>query len=170
MADLELRPAVFLDRDGTISRSPAFGEYILDAGEIELLAGVKEALGLFEQAGFLRVVVSNQRGVALGLMGVEDLAAIDRRLAELLVPQSSIDAFYYCTHSLDDGCGCRKPAPGLILNATRELGLDLSRSWMVGDSEIDIEAGRRAGVRTVKVEPLDGALLQAAHQIVQAAG
>jgi histidinol-phosphate phosphatase family protein len=156
-----VRAAVFLDRDGTLNRPPAVGEYLRDPGELQLLAGAAEAVALLRRAGYVCVVVSNQRGVALGLMSEQQLAAVDARLHELV----DLDRSYYCIHGLEDGCECRKPRPGLLIRAAEDLHLDLARSWMIGDSDIDGEAGRRAGCRTLKVEPVDGALLTAAGTI-----
>jgi D-glycero-D-manno-heptose 1,7-bisphosphate phosphatase len=164
-----LRPAVFLDRDGTLNCPPAPGEYVLAPEGVALLEGAGEAVALLANAGYARVVVSNQRGVALGLLTEAELDEVDARLRDLLAEQdASLDASYYCMHGLEDGCGCRKPQPGLLLQAAEELGLDLARSWMVGDSEGDLEAGRRAGCAALRVEPRDGALLGAARSIVGA--
>jgi D-glycero-D-manno-heptose 1,7-bisphosphate phosphatase len=156
-----LRPAVFLDRDGTLNRPAAPGEYVEDADQLELLAGAADAVSLLREAGYLCVVVSNQRGVALAKMTQRQLTAVDARLRELV----DIDGAYYCTHGLEERCPCRKPQAGLLLRASAELDLDLTRSWMIGDRDSDCEAGRRAGCRTVKVAPCDGALLAAAQAI-----
>jgi D-glycero-D-manno-heptose 1,7-bisphosphate phosphatase len=157
-----LRPAVFLDRDGTLNVPAAPGEYVSDPHELRLLDGAAEAVALLRRAGYACVIVSNQRGVSLAKMSQAQLDAVDTRLRELV----QIDGSYYCTHGLEDGCDCRKPRPGLLLGAAAELALDLSRSWMIGDSETDCEAGRRAGCRTVKVKPADGTLLAVATEIV----
>ncbi len=161
-----VRPAVFLDRDGTLNVPAAPGEYLSDPGELRLLHGAAEAVALLRGAGYVCVVVSNQRGVALAKMSQAQLDAVDARLRELV----DVERSYYCTHGLEDGCDCRKPCPGLLLRAEAELQLDLSRSWMIGDSDTDCEAGRRAGCRTVKVKPIDGMLLAAASEIVAAGG
>jgi D-glycero-D-manno-heptose 1,7-bisphosphate phosphatase len=110
------------------------------------------------------VVVSNQRGVALGQMSTTDLDAVDARLRAL----TGIEHSYYCTHGLERCCDCRKPRAGLLIRAAAALGLDLAASWMVGDRPTDRDAGQRAGCRTLLVEPEDGALLAAAHRIVAA--
>lgn len=156
-----VNPAVFLDRDGTLNVPAAAGEYVSDPGELRLLDGAAEAVTRLRRAGYVCVVVSNQRGVSLAKMSQAQLDAVDTRLRELV----DIDRSYYCTHGLEDGCECRKPHPGLLLRAGAELQLDLSRSWMIGDSDTDCEAGRRAGCRTVKVKPTDGMLLAAATEI-----
>jgi D-glycero-D-manno-heptose 1,7-bisphosphate phosphatase len=152
-----LTRAAFLDRDGTLNRPPAPGRYITKPHDLRLLDGVTEAVDHLHTEGYACVVVSNQRGVALGHLTEEDLASIDARLRNLV----ELDGTYYCTHHLEAGCPCRKPEPGLLVRAAAELALDLSRSVMIGDSESDLEAGRRAGCIPVKVAPADGALLAA---------
>jgi D-glycero-D-manno-heptose 1,7-bisphosphate phosphatase len=158
-----LTPAVFLDRDGTLNRAAAPGDYVRSAEDVELLAGAAHAVGMLRRAGYLCVIVSNQRGVALGLMTEDDLAAVDARVEELI---GGIDASYYCTHAIGDECDCRKPEPGLLLRAAEELGIDLEQSWMVGDAVTDEDAGRAAGCRTLRVQPVDLALLDAAQTIL----
>lgn len=157
MADSrQLRPAVFLDKDGTlISDVP----YNVDPALIELAPTADEALPLLTEAGYALVVVSNQSGVARGYFPESDLASVEARLRELLAEASvSLAGFYYCPHhpagqvaQYARDCDCRKPAPGLVLRAAAELGLDVSRSWLMGDILDDIEAGRRAGCRTVLI-------------------
>jgi len=158
-----LRPAVFLDRDGTLNRAAAAGDYIRTPDELELLAGAAHAVGKLRRAGYACVVASNQRGVALGLMTERELDAVDARLHELA---GGLEASYYCIHAIGDECDCRKPEPGLILRAAEELGLDLSASWMVGDSATDEAAGLAAGCRALRVQPVDFALLDAAQTIL----
>jgi D-glycero-D-manno-heptose 1,7-bisphosphate phosphatase len=155
------RPAVFLDRDGTLNRPAPEGDYITDPDRLELLDGAAEAVALLRQAGYVCVVVSNQRGVARGLMSAERLSAVDDRLRQL----AGVEHSYYCKHGLTDRCACRKPRAGLLIRAAAELELDLSRSWMIGDRDTDCEAGRRVGCLTVRVAPHDGALLAAAKAI-----
>ena len=162
-----MRRAVFLDRDGTLNRAALPGEYVQAAYEVELLDGAAAAVALLARAGYLCVVVSNQRGLALGQMTNEDLHAVDVRLRDLVAAGGAeLNATYYCTHGLDDGCDCRKPEPGLITRAARELDIELAASWVVGDSATDTEAGVRAGCRTLRVRPVDGALLAAAQTIL----
>jgi D-glycero-D-manno-heptose 1,7-bisphosphate phosphatase len=158
-----LRPAVFLDRDGTLNRPAARGDYIRSPEQLELLGGAAHAVGLLRRAGYMCVVVSNQRGVALGLMTEDDLAAVDQRLRSLV---EGIEASYYCTHSIGEQCDCRKPEPGLLLRAAGDLGIDLAASWMVGDKQTDADAGRAAGCLTLLVQPVDFALLHAAQSIL----
>ena len=156
--------AVFLDRDGTLNCPAGSDRYITEVADLILLDGAAEAVDVLRRAGFTIVVVSNQRGVARGLMTAQRLAELDARLRELV----EIDAAYYCPHGYADACECRKPAPGMLLRAAAEHGLDLERSWMVGDAATDIEAGERAGCMTRRVAPVDGALLDAARAIVAA--
>src|SRR5687767_4595107 len=145
----QLRPAVFLDKDGTlISDVP----YNVDPALIELAPTADTALPLLADAGYALIVVSNQSGVARGYFPESDLVAVEVRLRELLAEVNvSLAGFYYCPHHpagqvarYAGSCECRKPAPGLVLRAAAELGLDLSRSWLIGDILDDIEAGRRA--------------------------
>src|SRR5690606_17787223 len=112
-----------------------------------------EAIAELTNRGWLIVVVSNQPGIALGKFDAAALAAVESRIQQLLAPYgASIDAFYYCPHAPDGpgpACGCRKPQPGMLHSAARDLGIDLERSWLVGDILDDVEAGNRAGCRTI---------------------
>jgi len=135
--------AVFLDRDGTLNVDPG---YLSDPDQVVLLPGVGEALARLGNAGFLLVVVSNQSGIGRGIFPEAALGPIHQRMNDLLRPFGArIDAFRYCPHRPEDACSCRKPSPALLLDAARDLGIDLSRSFMVGDKAIDLEAGRAAG-------------------------
>jgi len=146
------RRAVFLDRDGVINKKAPEGDYIKSWDEFEFLPSVKTAIRKLNENGFLVIIVSNQRGIARGLMTEEDLKEIHRKMKEELAEvRAVIDGIYYCPHDLDDHCNCRKPKPGLLLKAAREHDIDLGRSWMVGDHESDIEAGKRAGCKTILI-------------------
>lgn len=139
------RRAVFLDRDGTLNEDPG---YLSDPMQLKLLPGVGESLAKLNEAGYRLVVVSNQSGVGRGFIREETLPLIHRRLDELLVPYGArIDHYELCLHMPEDHCDCRKPKPKLILDAARELGIDLSKSFMIGDKWSDIEAGVAAGCR-----------------------
>lgn len=138
--------AVFLDKDGTLVENVP---YNVDPGRIVLSAGAAEAVGAFADAGYRVIVVSNQPGIALGRFSSTALRTVEKRLREML---PRLDGFYYCPHAPHQGCGCRKPAPGLFERAAREQGISLSESWMVGDILDDVEAGRRAGCRTVLLD------------------
>jgi D-glycero-D-manno-heptose 1,7-bisphosphate phosphatase len=142
-----LRPAVFLDRDGTLIEDVG---YPRDPEAVRLLEGAPEALAALRRAGFALVVVSNQSGIGRGLVTREEAQAVhDRFVQELRAHGVELDDVRYCPHSPDDACACRKPAAGLLLDSARELDLDLTRSFMVGDKPDDVEAGRAAGCRTV---------------------
>jgi D-glycero-D-manno-heptose 1,7-bisphosphate phosphatase len=146
------RATVFLDRDGVLNRKPAEGEYVTQAGDLELLPGAARACALLRAAGARLVVVTNQRGVALGRMGPGDLEAVHGRLGELLAAEGgALDAIYACPHERGV-CDCRKPAPGLFLRAAADdPAIDLGRAAMVGDSPVDVEAAHRLGLPVVLV-------------------
>lgn len=146
--------AIFFDRDGIVNRRMA-GDYIRNAGEFELLPGIAQGLADLHAKGFRAVVITNQRGIALGLMSHADLAAVHERMQDELRSATGhvFDAIYYCPHDHADNCACRKPKPGMILQAGNDLDIDLARSWMIGDTESDIEAGLAAGCRTLLVAP-----------------
>lgn len=157
--------AVFLDRDDTIIEN---SEYIGDPARVRLLPGAAEAIRRFAAAGHLVVIVSNQSGVARGLFTEADLSRVHARVEELLhAAGARVDAAYYCPFLDGPEAGVaryrrpsdlRKPAPGMLLQAARELNVDLSRSWMIGDSQSDVEAGRRAGCRTVLIKRFDSSV------------
>jgi histidinol-phosphate phosphatase family protein len=139
--------AVFLDRDGTVIHDTG---YLRQPQEVLLLPGAGEALGRLRKQGFLLIVVSNQSGIGRGLMTAAEAAAVhDRVVAELARYDVCLDAAYYCPHTPDDGCPCRKPSPEMLLRAAAEFNLDLAGSYLVGDKTSDIEAGQRAGCRTI---------------------
>lgn len=140
--------ALFVDRDGVLNEKMPEGTYVTRPELLRVLPGVPEAVARMNRAGWRVVVVTNQRGIARGLFTEEDLAGVHRFLVVQL-GEARLDAIYHCPHAGDAGCGCRKPAPGMLLRAAAELDLDLGASWMVGDHPSDVEAGRRAGVRTV---------------------
>lgn len=148
-----MTPAIFLDKDGTLIENVP---YNVDPAQMRLCAGVAAGVQQLQAAGFALVVVTNQSGVARGYFTETAIAPMERHLRQLLaVP---IAGFYYCPHhplgtvaDYAKPCGCRKPAPGMLLQAAQELGLDLHRSWLIGDILNDIEAGRRVGCCTVLI-------------------
>jgi len=166
------RPAVFLDRDGTVLRESS---YLRSPETMRLLPGAAAAIRRLNRAGLAVVIATNQSGVARGLLSEADLEHIHQVLRERLRHRGAkLDGIYYCPHHSDPfgvaqgrpeprsrgeadlpqyrrRCRCRKPSPGLLLRAARELDLDLARSFAVGDSARDLAAGRRAGCRTVLV-------------------
>jgi D-glycero-D-manno-heptose 1,7-bisphosphate phosphatase len=151
------RRAVFLDKDGTLVENVP---YNIDPDRVRLVPGALGALRALHERGFLLVVVTNQAGVARGLFPESALAAVGARLRALLaVADVPLHGFLHCPHHPDGAvaayraaCGCRKPAPGLLRTAAARLGIDLARSWMVGDTLDDVEAGHRASCRTILVD------------------
>ncbi len=151
--------AVFLDRDGTLNEDPG---YLKDASELKVFDGAGKALaGLREKFNYKLIVISNQSGVARGLMTVADVERVNEELNRILSSDGApIDKFYYCTsHPLFSGPGdadCRKPSPQMVLDAAKEFDIDLSKSYFIGDKMIDVECGRNAGCKTVLVRTGEG--------------
>ena len=156
--------AVFLDRDGVLNRNvfnPLTGAYESPhrAEDFELLPGVLDALALLRERGYRLILVSNQPSYAKGKTALAAIQAIYRRLTDSLADTGILfDAFYYCLHHPDGiireysgPCECRKPSPYFLLQAKNRFGLDLAKSWMIGDRETDVLCGRAAGVRTIRV-------------------
>lgn len=154
------KKAVFLDRDGTIIEDVGF---IGDPAKVRLLPGVADAIRRIAEAGFEIIVVSNQSGVARGIFDEDALSSVHTRMVELLGSQGArLDGAYYCPYldgpeAVVEAYRCeselRKPEPGMLLQAAHERGIDLSRSWMIGNSPRDVEAGRRADCRTILLDP-----------------
>jgi D-glycero-D-manno-heptose 1,7-bisphosphate phosphatase len=147
-----MNKAVFLDRDGVINRRPPQGDYVTRWEDLHLLPGTAKAIASLNRAGFLVIVVSNQRCVSKGLITASELESMHGRMCRVLAGEGAvIDAVYYCPHEKQAGCACRKPASGMLLTAASANQIDLVASWMIGDSDIDIAAGRNAGCRTVRL-------------------
>lgn len=173
--------AVFLDRDGTINLDKG---YFFRPEEFEFEEGAVEAIRRLNQAGYKVFVISNQAGIALGHFTEAQVDALHTWLqTELAKYEAHIDAFYYCPHHAKLGigeykteCECRKPAPGLLLRAAAEWNVDLAQSFMVGDHNSDVEAGRAAGVQSIFVrtghgweeEPLVAADIRKAANLYEA--
>jgi D-glycero-D-manno-heptose 1,7-bisphosphate phosphatase len=160
-----LRPAVFLDRDGVINEPVAddrTGTYEspYSPEDVVLCDGAAAAINELRDAGLLLIAVSNQPAAAKGAVSLERLRAVHERVVELLRREGAeLDDWRYCFHHPDavvaelrGSGGCRKPEPGMLIEGAEENGADLTRSWMVGDSDVDVEAGLRAGVSTVLIE------------------
>jgi D-glycero-D-manno-heptose 1,7-bisphosphate phosphatase len=155
------RPAVFLDRDGVLDAAvpdPVSGEpeSPLQVADVRLLPGVAEAMRDLADAGYVLVCASNQPAAAKGKVSIQQLLAVHERVLELLAQEGArLDASRLCPHhpdgvvaDLSGPCPCRKPAPGMLLDAAAALNLDLGASWMIGDTDADVGAGRAAGCRT----------------------
>lgn len=144
-----LRPAAFVDRDGTINVER---HYLRSPAELELIPGAAEGLKALQGQGFALVVLTNQSGVARRYFTLDALAAVHRRLAGMLAAEGvTLDGIYICPHGPADDCDCRKPKPGMARQAAADLGLDPGRSVMIGDKMADIGLGRAIGARTVLV-------------------
>jgi D-glycero-D-manno-heptose 1,7-bisphosphate phosphatase len=152
-----MKPALFIDRDGTLNTET---DYLHRVEDVVLIPGAAQALARVNALGIPVIVVTNQSGIGRGKYGWEEFHAVMGRIAELLAEQGArMDGIYAAPHH-EKGQGeyavpdhpDRKPNPGMLLRAAEEHGLDLSRSWMVGDKAIDLEAGRRAGCRTALVQ------------------
>lgn len=150
-----MKRAVFLDRDGTINIEK---EYLYLAEDFEFVPGAQEAIRLLNQAGVMVVVVTNQSGVARGYYTEGDVEKLHRHIAdELKKSGAHVDAWLYCPHhpsgrgSYSLPCNCRKPLPGMLLEAARRYDIDLENSAMIGDKLADVEAGMAAGCQTILV-------------------
>lgn len=153
----EKQKAVFLDRDGTINKYVGF---LRNIDEFELIDGVGEAIKKINTKGYLAIVITNQPVIARGEVTFEELQQIHNKMETLLGYEGAyLDAIYFCPHHPHNGyegevrefkteCDCRKPKPGMLFQAAKDYNIDLSRSWMIGDSENDIEAGKNAGCKT----------------------
>ncbi|HEY2121879.1 MAG TPA: HAD family hydrolase [Candidatus Acidoferrum sp.] len=146
-----MKKAAFLDRDGIINKRVPDG-YILRWQDFQILPGVAEAISLLNHAGFLVIVVTNQRCIAKDLLTLAGLDEIHKNMtSELASKNARLDAIYFCPHGSDQSCTCRKPAPGMLITASKEHNLDLGNSWMIGDTDTDIAAGRNAGCKTIQI-------------------
>lgn len=159
------KPVIFLDMDGTLIRSIP---YNVEPYRMSLTPGASQAIGLLAERGFTFIVVSNQSGVAFGRFAEEDLTGVTQKL-ELLIGLcgGKLVGVYYCPHhsggivpSHSFECSCRKPKPGMILQAIKDHDVDVSSSWMIGDTLDDVEAGNRAGLRSILVDEQQEGLWQ----------
>src|SRR6266704_3686496 len=140
--------AVFVDRDGTIMENI---DYCSDPKDVKIFPAVPEALRRLKSKGFKLIVITNQSGIGRGLFTIEQYRAVEAEVLRQL-GDGLIDATYFCPDVPGQHSSCRKPAPGMIVQATREHQIDLARSFLIGDKEIDAECGRNAGVRTIRVQ------------------
>src|SRR6266496_6196197 len=143
----ELSPAVFVDRDGTIMKDC---DYCSDPKDVRIFPGVPEALRRLKARCFKLIVITNQSGIGRGLMTVKQYRSVDAEVLRQL--DDLIGATYFSPDLPGQHSSSRKPAPGMILQAKREHGIDLSRSFFIGDKEVDVECGRNDGVRTIRVQ------------------
>lgn len=152
------RPAVFLDRDGTVIEEV---HYLSDPDLVRIVPGSGRAIRKLNEAGFFVVIATNQSGIARGLLDEDTLKLIHERMAALLAQDGAhIDHFEHCAHHPEyDGVETprRKPEPGMLLDAAQTANIELSQSWMIGDAFRDVQAGKRAGTRAILVETGKGA-------------
>jgi D-glycero-D-manno-heptose 1,7-bisphosphate phosphatase len=147
-------PCIFFDRDGIVNESPGPG-YVERWEDFHLMAGFVASLKTVTAKGYPAVIITNQQGVAKGLYSEDDLNGMhDKMRKQLRAEGVDVLDIFKCTHFAADNCSCRKPKPGMILEASEKYNFDLSESWMIGDSEKDVEAGQAAGCRTIRVCPL----------------
>jgi len=145
-----MKPAVFLDRDGTINEQMG---YINHISRFKLLPKVADAIKMLNENNYLVVVVTNQSGPARGYFPIELVHEVNSYMQELLRKEgANIDAVYFCPHLPEDGCNCRKPKTGMIDMACRDLDIDLSHSYMIGDMCDDIELAKNAGIKGIMVK------------------
>ncbi len=139
-------PAVFLDRDGVLIENRA--DYVREWSQVAVYPKTFSSLISIQNAGYKIVIVTNQSAVGRGLISLETANELNRRLVELIRENGGhVDGVYLCPHQPEDGCDCRKPKPGMLLQAANELSLDLGRSWMIGDALSDLLAGQAVGLR-----------------------
>jgi D-glycero-D-manno-heptose 1,7-bisphosphate phosphatase len=152
-----MKKTVFLDKDGTLVENIP---YNADPGLMRLVPGASRGLGALHDEGYELVVITNQPGIAMGRMTLADMDAVEARMRELLAECGlPLGGFYFCPHhpggrvpEFSVACDCRKPGAGMIFKAAEERSLDLTRSWMIGDILDDIEAGRKANLKTVLID------------------
>jgi histidinol-phosphate phosphatase family protein len=143
---------VFLDRDGTVNVSPTEGDYVRTPGDFALVPDAASAIRRLNDAGFVVVVCTNQRGVARGLMTRRDLDAVHEKMTrDLARGGARLAGIYACTHGSNENCDCRKPKPGLMTRAIREHDIDVPRSFVVGDTARDVKAAAALGCRAVLI-------------------
>jgi D-glycero-D-manno-heptose 1,7-bisphosphate phosphatase len=141
------RPAVFVDRDGTLIHD---ADYCSDPKKVRVFEGVSEALRCLKRRGYKIIVITNQSGIGRRFFTVEQYRSVEAEVLQQIGPHL-IDATYFCPDVPGQPSKCRKPAPGMILDAARDHHLDLARSFFIGDKEIDAECGHNAGLRTIRV-------------------
>ena len=143
---IEKRPAAFIDRDGTLVEEV---NYLSKVEDLRIFPFTAEAIRLLKEKGYRIIVVTNQSGIGRNIYGESEMQAIHDAMQDQL--DGVIDAFYFCPHLPDEGCRCRKPALGMIEDAVSDMDIDLEKSWMIGDKNIDVETGRNARMSSALV-------------------
>ncbi|MGH0679131.1 D-glycero-alpha-D-manno-heptose-1,7-bisphosphate 7-phosphatase [Bacillus luti] len=149
------KKAIFLDRDGVINEVLTDRvRFVNKPEDIYLLPGVADAIAIFNRKGYMVLVTTNQAGVGLGYMTQEGLLEIHRHMQAKLINENAdahIHEFVACIHRPKDGCSCRKPEAGMLLQLAKKYNIDLAVSYMIGDQETDIYAGKKAGTKTIRI-------------------
>lgn len=141
--------AVFIDRDGTINQDR---NYLDNAQDFEFIPGAADAIKKLNECGLKVVVITNQSGIARGILTEETLSDIHDRMVHLLATEGAyLDGIYYCPHHPDDGCDCRKPATGMVRNAIHDLDVDIAHSYIIGDKRADVHLGHNLGLTSILV-------------------
>lgn len=149
--------AIFLDRDGVIIRKAPDGEYVGDWREVQFLPGSLDAILAIHRFGYKVIIVTNQRGVATGKIELSKMKEIHTQMKEVVANSGGIiSAIYYCPHDTSEDCICRKPKPGMLLQAAVDHQVRLPECWMVGDTAADIAAGKSAGCKTALIAQSEG--------------
>ena len=143
--------AIFLDRDGVLNKVRK--DYVKNANELDIISGIEIPLKLLKEKGYLLIVITNQSAINRGYTTHESVKKIHSKLNAYLEKFNvSIDKFYYCPHRPNENCYCRKPKPGLLLQAAKDFDIDLKNSWMIGDSLTDTETAASVGCRTILIK------------------
>ena len=159
-----MKRAIFMDRDGVINVNAKEHEYIKFIDEFKFITGALESFKLFSKSNFLPIVVTNQNGIHRKILSKEKLSEIHNHMISQIIKYGGVKPIiYWCGHGDEDDCDCRKPKPGMLLRAAKDLDVDLSQSWMIDDAKSGIEAGAVAGCQTILVKT--GLGLKQAEQI-----
>ena len=144
--------AVFLDRDGVLNKDRI--DYVKTIHELEIFPNIGKCIKQINDKGFLVIVITNQSAISRKLTSINEVEQIHEYFQEYLKKwNAKIDAFYYCPHHPKDNCDCRKPKPGLLIQASHDFNIDLQNSWMLGDHDRDIQSGINAGCKSIKISP-----------------
>ena len=144
---------IFIDRDGTLCKKPPKAEYITKPNDFIWIEGAKEAIKKLNNSGYFVILISNQAGIARGVMNINDFIAVqDKMCSDLKDIGAHIDFVYFCPHGWDDNCECRKPKPGMLYNAQKDFSIDLSKCVMIGDDERDIITANNADMKGILVD------------------
>ena len=143
--------SVFLDRDGVLNKNK--DDYVKNISELEIFPYISESIKKLQSVGFKIIVITNQSAINRGLMTEKNLNEIHEKIQSFLILHNTkIDYFYYCPHTPDENCSCRKPKTGLLLKAINDFSIDVDNSWFIGDRDSDIQAGQSVGCKTLKIQ------------------